>query len=289
MNTAKKTLAALASEFRCHVCFHDYDGRIVAGTGPQPLYHCNPACGRVWRVKKGFLLCCDMEAKESRTRLMAVRQPFFKCCHAGLYELVTPVFHGEILTGAMFVGPFRAVEVPADAGALLRQNRSEFARKIEGPFYDALPALNRREAENLLVFAELTALRVAMTFTPDHELTAESPHEVKIRYFIDREFRHDIYLADLGKFIGVGEIRVCQLLRQHFGVTFSALLNARRLEHACYLLKDSMLKTSAVAGECGFADVSYFFRVFRRQFGMTPGEYRRRIQPETVSASNLLA
>ncbi|RIH39522.1 AraC family transcriptional regulator, partial [Shigella dysenteriae] len=33
-----------------------------------------------------------------------------------------------------------------------------------------------------------------------------------------------------------------------------------------------------VAQRCGFPDSDYFCRVFRRQFGLTPGEYSARFQ-----------
>jgi AraC-like DNA-binding protein len=37
-------------------------------------------------------------------------------------------------------------------------------------------------------------------------------------------------------------------------------------------------KISAVAFDCGFADVSYFNRVFRRRYGAAPSDVRTRTQ-----------
>jgi AraC-like DNA-binding protein len=59
--------------------------------------------------------------------------------------------------------------------------------------------------------------------------------------------------------------------------TFSDFVLDRRLALARRRLRDPArvgLTISAVAYQCGFGDLSYFNRVFRRHFGMTPSEAR---------------
>ena len=61
--------------------------------------------------------------------------------------------------------------------------------------------------------------------------------------------------------------------------TFMQELVRMRLEKARDLLGDARLANLGVADvaeKCGFADPSHFARRFRRQFGMTPIQYRRR-------------
>ena len=49
-----------------------------------------------------------------------------------------------------------------------------------------------------------------------------------------------------------------------------------RLCSAAHLLKESDLTLTRIAHECGFADSSYFGRIFRRAMGITPVEYRKK-------------
>jgi AraC-like DNA-binding protein len=59
--------------------------------------------------------------------------------------------------------------------------------------------------------------------------------------------------------------------------TFSDFVLDRRLALARRRLRDPArvgLTVSAIAYECGFGDLSYFNRVFRRHFGMTPSDVR---------------
>jgi two-component system response regulator YesN len=41
-------------------------------------------------------------------------------------------------------------------------------------------------------------------------------------------------------------------------------------------LAETDLKVAAIAGRAGYADPGYFYRVFRREVGVTPSQYRRR-------------
>jgi AraC-like DNA-binding protein len=71
--------------------------------------------------------------------------------------------------------------------------------------------------------------------------------------------------------------RYLRLLLEETGRTFSEHLLEKRLEHAVALLRDPRrrnLKVSAIAFACGFGDLSYFNRAFRRRFGETPSDMR---------------
>jgi len=63
------------------------------------------------------------------------------------------------------------------------------------------------------------------------------------------------------------------------GTTFTEYVLARRLARAHRLLGDPRRwgeKISAVALDCGFGDVSYFNRAFRRRYGVAPSDVRAR-------------
>lgn len=53
-----------------------------------------------------------------------------------------------------------------------------------------------------------------------------------------------------------------------------ALINACRLEKACRLLKTTNKRINEICTECGFDDHSYFIRVFRAAYKMTPKQFR---------------
>jgi len=71
--------------------------------------------------------------------------------------------------------------------------------------------------------------------------------------------------------------RYLRLLLEETGRSFSEHVLEMRLEHAAELLRDPRLqgrKVSAIAFACGFSDLSYFNRAFRRRYGETPSDMR---------------
>jgi len=71
--------------------------------------------------------------------------------------------------------------------------------------------------------------------------------------------------------------RYLRLLLEETGRTFSEHVLEKRLETAAALLRDfrqQERKVSAIAFECGFGDLSYFNRAFRRRYGETPSDVR---------------
>jgi AraC-like DNA-binding protein len=68
---------------------------------------------------------------------------------------------------------------------------------------------------------------------------------------------------------GLSERYVNELLYEA-GAGFTARLNELRVRKAADLLAHSERRISDVAFECGFNDLSYFNRCFRRRFGLTP-------------------
>ena len=60
------------------------------------------------------------------------------------------------------------------------------------------------------------------------------------------------------------------------GLTFSALLHAKRAQLADQLLANPRLSMTEISGRLGFNETSSFSRWFRAEFGCSPREWRRR-------------
>lgn len=62
----------------------------------------------------------------------------------------------------------------------------------------------------------------------------------------------------------------------HAKKNFRNYINEIRLERSMRFLRDMRYNVTDVAGMCGFTDVPYFIHCFRKRYGITPGDYRRR-------------
>ena len=52
-------------------------------------------------------------------------------------------------------------------------------------------------------------------------------------------------------------------------------LNHHRIEHACYQLITTENSVTDIAYSCGFNDLSYFIKTFKKYKGVTPGKYKQ--------------
>ncbi len=282
MTECEELIESFERVFRCHVCVHDYYGRVLACAGRIPLHHRNKFCETVGLNRRAFALCCEMEAEMTRARLQKELRPIVKRCHAGVFEIALPLLHEGRLMGALFAGPFRLPHGPE--GAVLEQKRSgEFA-----PSEVEMPLLERLAAKDLMVLASTLERSVESALAVADAPEKETAQGRLIRRFVETNFRRRPKLSELARELGVGDVRACQILKSECGKGFSALLNERRMAHAKRLLQDSRMKSEAIAADCGFSSSPYFFRVFKESEGMTPLEYRRRFQRRGVYGGELL-
>ena len=65
-------------------------------------------------------------------------------------------------------------------------------------------------------------------------------------------------------------------LQTDMGMPFTTYLNDYRLTLAAKSLLETHKAVLEIASECGFENLSYFNRIFKKKYGITPREYRQR-------------
>lgn len=93
--------------------------------------------------------------------------------------------------------------------------------------------------------------------------------------FIRDHFAEDISPADVAASAGVCERECFRCFRQELGTTPLATLTDFRLRKAAELLRETDRSVSDIAAACGFANSSYFGKVFRSRMNLSPLAYRR--------------
>lgn len=96
-----------------------------------------------------------------------------------------------------------------------------------------------------------------------------------VRYLLGH-FREEVCLEDLLRLTGMSRATFSRQFKRHSGRSFGEFLNGLRLQAACRELLRSDVSILDVALACGFTQISFFNRYFRRCMGCSPREYRIR-------------
>lgn len=83
-------------------------------------------------------------------------------------------------------------------------------------------------------------------------------------------------LQDLLKLTGMSRATFARQFLLHAGKPFSTFRNQVRLQAVCHALQETNEPVSNIALNHGFNQLSFFNRLFHREFGMNPSTYRRR-------------
>ena len=63
-------------------------------------------------------------------------------------------------------------------------------------------------------------------------------------------------------------------IKKHTKKNFKELLQQRKFQQAEWLLSRTSLPVDAVINAVGYDNSSYFYRIFRKKYGISPKEYR---------------
>ena len=94
--------------------------------------------------------------------------------------------------------------------------------------------------------------------------------------YINRNYCNGkIKMSELAKLSGVSTRYFNELFSFFFGVSPKEYIIRMQIETAKNLLSSSVESIGDIASSCGFSDVYYFSKTFRKSTGTTPSEYRR--------------
>lgn len=102
---------------------------------------------------------------------------------------------------------------------------------------------------------QVTALENVIAYMNAHYREIRSMDEITSACFISKSY-------------------LCSAFKENYGMTVMGYLRKLRIKHACDFLENTDKTLSLIAQKMGFADLSHFTRVFKKETGMTPNEYR---------------
>jgi two-component system response regulator YesN len=92
--------------------------------------------------------------------------------------------------------------------------------------------------------------------------------------YIDQHYDQAITLEEVANHIGISSYYLSRLFKDKFHVTFSEYVTSARLQRAKVFLLDGSMPLKEIALNIGYKDPNYFSRVFKKEIGLSPTDYR---------------
>lgn len=94
--------------------------------------------------------------------------------------------------------------------------------------------------------------------------------------YIETNYDKPISIAEIAGVTGFSESHFMKFFKTIMGTSFVDYLNDYRLSMASRMLVSSDDKIIDIAAHCGYDNLSYFNRIFKKKYGITPSAYRRK-------------
>ena len=100
--------------------------------------------------------------------------------------------------------------------------------------------------------------------------------------YLNKNFKSDITIESLAKMFNCSKSTLVHSFKKDYGVSIMNYLRRRRLDEILFWLSISDRSVIELANEHGFDTMSYFFKYFKKEVGMTPRQYHLKMRKEKM-------
>lgn len=160
--------------------------------------------------------------------------------------------------------------------------KEDACKKIAAPLEEIRLLYNQGAAGNeLLIKSDLLRIwhylcQYPATFVPPSYGNDDAKIALikDVLQYIRENYGSPLTLRMLSERFYMSEGQFCRFFKAQVNMTVTEYLNYYRVGAACDMLRDGTLPVSAIALDCGYSNISYFNRTFRKYMHCTPKEYR---------------
>lgn len=273
----------------------------IHGDEISELFNFTPFC-QLMRQHPQHSTRCRMSDRCGGLEASKSDQPCIYRCHAGLTDFAIPLVIAGHLVGFVLCGQVR---LRNDDGAdLLDIMKVDDRWQADPELLNEFSNVPEMDYSRVMASADLlkliveNCLKKQLNFVvikdstqpaePARPARAASPHDSKMKKalrYIDAHLSDDLRLEDVASHVYLSPYYFSKLFKKYQGIGFNAWVNQQRMASARELLCHSDWSIASIARNLGFSQTSYFCKVFRQTYQVTPQAYRQKINENLPAES----
>ena len=141
-------------------------------------------------------------------------------------------------------------------------------------------ALNESDENQLLLYSRILSLINLILIDASIPNTASEnyPTIAKAKRFIEENYAKPIQLFDIASAVNLSPSYFHTNFTAAVGISPHDYLIRYRIDASKRMLWDTTIGMDVIAEKCGFTNQQYFSKIFKKQTGLTPGQYRKEFQ-----------
>jgi len=235
------------------------------------VIHSKRFCDIAKSTEKGYHSCLRCK-NMANTKAATSKKPIFGHCIYGIYEAGMPVIIGETVAAIVYVGN-AVIDMDYTKSRIEKHcrytsvDRKKLYEQVQECELSNNPDDFLRIAEIVCDYMKMLYVKEPTAHTSMHWLVAAIKQHADCTYFSNPT------LKDLSAIYHKNEKYMGRLFKKEMHVSYHEYCLLLKLQKAESLLLGTTGKIIDIALECGFDNISYFNRAFKKQYAMTPSEY----------------
>lgn len=259
---------------KLHISIWDLNGILSTPSTKiafENVIHSKTFCNIAKSTERGYHSCLHCK-NLANTKAATSKTPFCGHCLYGICEAAMPVIIGETVSAIIYVGN-AIVDIDQT------QNRIEkicrYTNVDKQKLYEQIDKCEHIDhTDELMRIAEIVCDYMKMLYQAELKVPPRLHWLVSaLKQHADQTYCFNPTLKELSVLYHKNEKYLGRLFKKEMGMTFHQYCLLLRLQKAEALLLRTSDKVIDIALECGFNNISYFNRVFKANYGMSPSEY----------------
>ena len=243
-------------------------------------WHNNPYCMKIKSNMKLWNRCVYLKRLRDK-KILKKPFPTWHVCYCGVAEYVIPIVFNKVLICEISVVGFKGDLSPKMMDVLsnrIGMEKEEFFEyynnllNVTTDLEDVLHAYLMPIKELILKLA-IEKQKEGAFFNNTENSSGE--YVTKALDFINNNFTKSIVATDVANHCNLSLSHLQHLFSKHHVRGVFAEIIYKRIEMACYMLKNTNCSVKEIALNTGFKNVDYFSTAFKKQCGVSPLKYRK--------------
>ncbi len=228
--------------------------------------HSSTVCKELKSLPQGYRRCYKCRNMAIQ-KAIDTKKAFGGCCINGVYEYTRPVVINDNVVCIIFIGNILPEGKKKKSLEQLLLSNAELSETMEKNFgYEKCEAAGSVIESYIKMIMELFPLPSNDKFSPVIE---------NLKKYIEENLEYKIDLSLLAGIFHYNEKYLGRLFKQKTGKSICEYIALRRIDRAKTLLRQSKDSVISISEKTGFNNVTYFNRLFKKHFNVTPIQYRK--------------